>query len=86
MAISGYWWLLVTIISDRSARYVACAHIVVGTARVAEKFWLRVCTNGTSVPGLPLKVKIRGLPFLNLRGLPFLQCEVIVQKCLYELN
>ena len=41
----------------------------------------------SSVPGLPLKMKIRGLPFLNLRGLPFLQREVMGKNvCMNEMN
>ena len=42
--------------------------------------------NDTSVPGQPLRMRIRGLPFLNLRGQPFLQHEVMGKKCQYELN
>ena len=35
-------------------------------------------TNGTSVPGLPLKMRIiEPIPFLNFRGQPFLQREVM---------
>ena len=44
-------------------------------------------TNGASVPGIPLKMRIRPLPFLNSRGLPFLLRELIGKNvCINKMS